>query len=69
MDHGYAMRRNGMKREYTRTELGMMYGMLVGAVIALTMFTLTGEAWWLAMTGAGLALGLGLGATWDKRGT
>lgn len=58
-----------MKREYTRTELGMMYGLLVGAVIALTLFALTGEAWWLSMTGAGLAFGLGLGATWDKRET
>jgi uncharacterized membrane protein YgaE (UPF0421/DUF939 family) len=57
-----------MKREYTKTELGMMYGMLVGAVIALTLFSLTGQAWWLAMSGVGLAFGLGLGATWERRG-
>ena len=58
-----------MRREYTKTEMGMMYGLLVGAVIALTLFTLTGDARWLTMTGAGLALGLGLGATWDTRET
>lgn len=56
-----------MKREYTKTELGMMYGLLIGAVVASLMMALTGDAWWLAFTGAGIALGYGLGATWDKR--
>jgi uncharacterized membrane protein YgaE (UPF0421/DUF939 family) len=56
-----------MKRDTTKTELGMLYGMLVGAVVALTLFSLTGDAWWLSMTGAGLAFGLGLGATWERR--
>jgi hypothetical protein len=56
-----------MKREYTKAELGLISGMLVGAVIALTLFSLTGEAWWLTVTGAGIALGYGLGATWDTR--
>jgi len=44
-----------MKREYTKTELGMTYGLLTGA------------GWWLSMLGAGLALGLGIGASMDRR--
>jgi hypothetical protein len=56
-----------MKREYTNAELGMMYGLLIGAVVGILILALTGEAWWLALTGAGLAVGYGLGATWDKR--
>lgn len=56
-----------MKRDYTKIELGMMVGMVVGAAIAVTMFALTGQAWWLAITGVGLAFGLGLGATWGER--
>lgn len=58
-----------MKREYTKTELGMMYGLLIGAVIGVALMIVTGQAWWLAIAGAGLALGLGLGATWDRQGT
>lgn len=58
-----------MKREYTNTELGMIYGLLIGAVLGITFFALTGEAWWLTIVGAGIALGLGLGATWDRRGS
>jgi len=56
-----------MKREYTKAELGSIYGLLIGAVIGVAMFSLTGEAWWLTVTGAGIALGYGLGATWDRR--
>lgn len=58
-----------MKREYTKTELGMMYGLLIGAVIGVALMIVTGQAWWLAIAGAGLALGLGLGATWDRQRT
>ena len=58
-----------MKREYTKTELGMMYGLLIGAVIGVALMIVTGQAWWLAIAGAGLALGFGLGATWDRQGT
>lgn len=58
-----------MKREYTKTELGMMYGLLIGAVIGVALMIVTGQAWWLAIAGAGLSLGFGLGATWDRQGT
>ena len=58
-----------MKREYTKTELGMMYGLLIGAVIGVALMIVTGQAWWLAIAGAGLALGLDLGATWDRQRT
>jgi hypothetical protein len=57
------------ERHYTKTEMGMMYGLLAGAAIALLLSALTGQAWWLAMTGAGVALGLGIGASLDQRGS
>jgi fucose permease len=56
-----------MKREYTSAELGMMYGLTIGAVVASLLMALTGDAWWLSFTGAGIALGYGLGAARDKR--
>jgi hypothetical protein len=55
------------KREYTKTELGMTYGLLVGGAVAVIAFALTGDAWWLTFTGAGLALGLGIGTSLDQR--
>ncbi len=54
------------KRQYSKTELGMMYGLLAGAAIFAIMFALTGNVLWTAAVGAGLALGLGIGATMDK---
>lgn len=55
------------KRRYTSTELGVMYGLLIGAVIFITMFALTGEILWIVTMGAGIALGLGIGATRGQR--
>jgi len=56
------------KRKYTPTELGMIYGMLVGAVVFLVMFALTSEILWILAIGPGVAMGLGIGATMEKRG-
>lgn len=55
------------KRQYTPTELGMMYGLLIGAVIFLTMFSLTGEIMWILAMGTGIALGLGIGSSMEQR--
>lgn len=57
------------KRQYSKTELGMMYGLLAGAAVFAIMFALTGNALWTVAVGAGIALGLGIGATMDKRGS
>lgn len=54
-------------RHYTKTEWGTIYGMLVGAVVFLTMFSLTGEILWILTVGTGLALGLGISATMEQR--
>lgn len=55
------------KRQYTPTELGMMYGMTIGAVIGVILFAITNQPWWLGMIGIGVALGLGIGTAMDKR--
>ena len=55
------------KRHYTPTELGMTYGLLIGAVIFLTMFSLTGEIMWILAMGTGIALGLGIGSSMGQR--
>ena len=57
------------KRKYTRTELGMLYGVLSGGAIGAIVFALTGEVLWLGAVGIGIALGLGIGASLDKSGS
>ena len=54
-------------RAYTKSELGMLYGMMIGASVFLIMFALTSEILWVLAVGIGLALGLGLGASMDER--
>lgn len=54
-------------RAYTKAELGMLYGMMIGASIFLIMFALTSELLWVLAVGIGLALGLGLRASMDER--
>lgn len=55
------------KRTYTKTELGMIYGIAIGAAIFLIMYALTDEILWILAMGLGLALGLGIGASLDKK--
>lgn len=55
------------KRTYTKTELGMIYGIAIGATVILIMYALTDEILWNLTMGLGLALGLGIGASLDKK--
>lgn len=56
----------GMRnRQYTKAELGLVSGTLVGASIGVLLMALTGDAIWLTVTGVGIALGYGIGATMD----
>lgn len=55
-------------REYSKMELGLIYGMGIGAVVFLLMLALTGEAIWIVAMGAGIALGAGFGVTFDQKG-
>ena len=57
------------RRKYSKTELGMMYGVLIGGATAAIMFALTGAVLWLAAVAVGVALGLGIGASMDKSGS
>jgi len=55
------------KRRYGYTEWGMLLGILIGGGAAAVLYARTGQAFWFGLTGAGLALGLGLGAALDRR--
>lgn len=53
--------------DYTKMELGLIYGMGIGAIVFLLMLALTGEIMWVLAMGAGIALGAGFGATFDQK--
>ena len=55
------------RRAYSETGLGMMAGIVAGAAILAIMLAITGSVLWVIAVGASLALGLGIGATLDKR--
>ena len=46
----------------TRTEWGMMAGIVAGSAIAAVMFALTTNPLWFGVIGIGVALGLAIGA-------
>lgn len=52
----------------TPTQLGMLLGIVVGALVGVVLFSLTTNALWLTLPGVGVALGLGIGATLEHRG-
>lgn len=54
-------------RRVTPTQLGMLWGIVVGAALGVVLFAVTSTALWLTLPGVGVALGLGVGATIDKR--
>jgi len=53
-------------RRYSATTWGMLLGLFVGAGLATILFATTGEATYFGLVGVGLALGLGLGAAYDR---
>lgn len=54
------------QRKYTKAELGMMYGITLGAGIGIPMFVITNNVLWFTAIGAGLALGLSVGSGKDR---
>lgn len=56
---------NGQR--YTPSQLGLVYGMALGAALGLLLLSFTGDAIWLVLTGVGITLGYGIGATWERR--
>lgn len=53
---------------YTRAELGMMYGMTVGAGIGIPMVVVTNNALWFMAIGVEVALGFSIGSGKDRDG-
>lgn len=53
-------------RKYTYAQLGMLFGIFIGGGIGVVLFAISGNAVYIAVAGAGAAIGLVLGAGFDK---
>ncbi len=54
------------ERKYTYAQLGMLFGIFIGGGLGVVLFATTMNAVYLAIAGAGAAIGLVLGAAVDK---
>ncbi len=54
------------KRKYSYAQLGMLFGVVIGGGIAVILFAITANAVYFTIAGAGLAIGLILGAGYDQ---
>lgn len=54
------------ERSYNYTALGMLFGIFVGGALAVLLFSTTGNALSFIAAGIGTALGLILGAGYDR---
>jgi len=54
------------KRKVSYTHLGFLFGIFIGGGIAVVLFTITGNAVYFSLAGVGLAIGLILGAGYDR---
>ena len=52
----------------TPTQVGMMFGLWIGAGVATLGFAFTMNPLWFVLAGVGLALGLGIGAASERWG-
>jgi hypothetical protein len=60
------IRRDAMKnRNYTNAELGLLAGILLGALIGVYLFTLNGHILYISLSGLGAVIGLGIGTGLD----
>ena len=53
-------------RTYSKTALGMLFGIFIGGAVAVLLFAITGNALSFTVAGVGVALGLILGAGWEQ---
>ncbi len=53
-------------RKLTNSELGMMYGVIVGSEFGIILFVVTQNPFWFTAAGVGVGLGFGIGATKDR---
>lgn len=54
------------KREYSKKELGMLFGTLAGMISGVGLYILTGQILFLLLVGLGAGVGLSIGAGLDK---
>jgi Mg/Co/Ni transporter MgtE len=60
------IRRVAMKgRNYNNAELGLLAGILLGALIGVYLFTLNGHILYISLSGLGAVIGLGIGTGLD----
>ena len=53
-------------RRYSYAALGMLLGTVMGGGVGVIIFAITGNAVYIAIAGAGTAIGLVLGAGFDR---
>ncbi len=54
-------------KEYSYTELGMLFGAALGAIISAVGFSLTANYLFLLIAAVGMAAGIWIGMYFDKR--
>ena len=47
------------KREHQETNMGMLWGLVIGSAVSTILVVMTGDPYFYGLTGVGLALGLG----------
>ena len=55
------------KREYSYTQLGMLFGIFIGGGVGVLLFVFTNNPLFITMTGLGLVIGLIFGAGFDRQ--
>lgn len=55
------------KNKYTYTQLGMLFGIIIGAGIGVLLFVFTQNALYFSTVGLGLVIGLIIGAGKDRQ--
>jgi len=54
------------ERKYSYAQLGLLFGVFIGGGIGVVLFAISGNAVYFSIAGAGLAIGLILGAGYDR---
>ena len=55
------------EKKYNYTQLGMLFGIIIGGGIGVLLFVFTNNALYFTVTGVGLVIGLILGAGFDRQ--
>jgi len=55
------------EKKYNYTQLGMLFGIIIGGGIGVLLFVFTNNALYFTVTGLGLVIGLILGAGFDRQ--